>query len=229
MKGWLARGFALSLAFMLVGGCRGHEGGRRKTGFIAVSAEARAALAAFQAKDEKALRRALERLGEAGEQPELLAIPEMVRGVRLSPGGRYLVVTFGESLGGSKIIVLDATSARPLLGMRGYGESFSEDDRWMACLQHRYASPEPGADVGAYEALLLVDLGRVRGASPEDPMVFQTLVQDTDALLAGGTTEILDGKFIRVTRKSPPLSITYDFDGRVKAGKKRRWRYLKLF
>ena len=56
---------------------------------------------------------------QVGEQPDLLSTPEMVHNVSLSPGGRYLVITFGESLGGSKIIILDATSGRPLLGMRG--------------------------------------------------------------------------------------------------------------
>jgi hypothetical protein len=223
---WLV---AIAIAATAPAGCRHKEGARRETGYIAVNADARAALAAYQAKDEKALRRALQRLGEAGEQPELLAIPEMVRGVSLSRGGRYLVISFGESLGGSKLIILDATSARPLLGMRGYGESFSADDRWLACLQHRYSTPEPGADVGAYEVLLLVDLARVRGADRDDPMVFRTLVQDTGALLLGGQTEIIDDDHIRVTRAKPPLSVVYDFEGTKEVKKGRRWRYLKLF
>lgn len=220
---------ALVLAIAALGGCRGGKDHKRDTGFIAINAEARAALAAFEAKDDEKLRRALERLGELGEQRELLATPELVSKVSLSRGGNYLVINFGESLGGSKLIILDATSARPLLGLRGYGESFSADDRWMTCLQHRYATPEPGADVGAYEVLLLVDLGRVRGAALDDTTIFRSIVQDTEALLLGGQTEIIGDDRIRVTRESPPLSVTYDFDGKRIPEKGRRWRYLKLF
>ncbi len=224
--GWV---LVLILLGAAAGGCRGDDNKKRDTGVIAVHAEARAALTAFQANDSLGLTRALQRLGEVGEQPELLSMPELVRNVSLSRGGRYLVVAFGESLGGSKLIVLDVTSGRPLVGLRGYGESFSADDRWLACLQHRYATPEPGADVGSYEVLLLVDLGRVRGASPEDTRVFRSLVQDTEAQLLGGRTEIIDGDRIRVTREEPPLADVYDFDGKLVSKKKRRWRYLKLF
>ncbi|MDP3937274.1 MAG: hypothetical protein Q8R92_03960 [Deltaproteobacteria bacterium] len=226
-------GMGWALVLILLGavaaGCRGDDNKKRDTGFIAVHAEARAALAAFQANDTPQLTRALQRLGEVGEQPELLAMPDLVRSVSLSKGGRYLVLSFGESLGGSKLILLDAASGRPLLGIRGYGESFSADDRWLACLQHRYAMPEPDADVDSYEVLLLVDLGRVRGASPEDTRVFRSVVQDTEARLLGGKTEIIDGDRIRVTRPEPPLAAVYDFDGKPVSKKKRRWRYLKLF
>ena len=224
--GWV---LVLILVAAVAGGCRGEKGGKRSTGFIAVHAEARAALAAFQAKDTARLTRALQRLGEVGEQPELLATPELVSNVSLSKGGRYLVVAFGESFGGSKLIVLDAASGRPLLGLRGYGESFSADDRWLVCLQHRYATPEPDADVGPYEVLLIVDMGRVRGASPDDQSVFRSIVQDTQAKLLGGQTEIIGDDRIRVTRDKPPLSVVYDFEGKVAPEKGRRWRYLKLF
>ena len=209
--------------------CRGDGAGKRDTGYIAVHVDAREALAAFETQDQERLQRALGRLGEISERPELLASQSMIRKVAISRGGRYLVLLYGESLGGSRILLLNARNGRLLLGLRGYGESFSSDDRWLACLQHRYATPKVGGEVGAYEALLLVDLSRVRGAKLDDSAVFRTIVQDPDALFMRGETSFVTDDRIEIFRKDPPLSIAYSLDGKEIKGKGRRWKFMKLF
>lgn len=209
--------------------CRGDGGGNGSAGFIAVHETAREALAAYEVKDAERLDRAIIRLGEISARPELFASRQLIQRVKLSRGGRYLVLVFGQSLGGSRILLLDARTGRILLGLRGYGESFSSDDRWLACLQHRYATPQPGADVGAYEALMLVDLGRVRGASLDDTRVFRTIVQDPDARFMGGKTEFIADDRIEISREKPPIEVVYSLEGEVIEKQGRRWKFLKLF
>jgi hypothetical protein len=212
-------------------GCRGsaetQEG--RTSGFIAVQADAREALAAYEAKDPERISRALIRLGEISGQPDLLDTGDQVQRVDISAGGRYLLIALGESLGGSKILIFYARSGRLLLALKGYGASFSSDDRWLACLQHRYATPQPGADVEAYEALLLVDLGRVSGSAPNDGSVFRTIVNDLEARLRAGRTRFVEDDRIEVVRESPSLRITYTLEGKIVERKGRRWKFLKLF
>ena len=209
--------------------CRGEDGGHRNSGYIAVHVDAREAIAAYETQDQKRMERALGRLGEISERPELLASQSMIRKVEISRGGRYLVLLYGESLGGSKLLLLDARTGRLLLGLRGYGESFSSDDRWLACLQHRYATPRAGGEVGAYEALLLVDMARVRGAQLDDSTVFRTIVQDLDAHFMGGETSFITDDRIEIFREDPPLRIAYSLDGKEIKEKGRRWKFLKLF
>jgi hypothetical protein len=184
-------------------GCRGFRetGERRTSGFIAVHASAREALAAFESKDQDRLSRSL----------------------------RYLLVSTGESLGGSKILVFVARSGGLHLALKGYGASFSDDDRWLTCLQHRYTTPRPGADVDAYEALLLVDLGRVRGAASDDGSVFRTLVNDLEGRLRGGRTRFVKNDRIEIVRDNPSLRIAYTRQGKIFEGRGRRWKFLKLF
>lgn len=209
--------------------CRGNNAGKRNLGYIPVHADAREALAAYETQDQKRLARALGRLSQISERPELLASQSMIRKVGISRGGRYLVLLYGESLGGSKVLLLNARTGRLLLGLRGYGESFSSDDRWLACLQHRYATPRAGGEVGAYEALLLVDLSRVRGAKIDDPAVFRTIVQDPDARFMGGETSFITDDRIEIFRKDPPLRVAYSLDGKEIRENGRRWKFLKLF
>jgi hypothetical protein len=204
-------------------------GHRRASGFIAVHADAREVLAAFESKDPNRLSRALRRLAEVSGQPGLLSTGDPVRRVDISPGGRYLLVSTGESLGGSRILLFDARSARLDLTLNGYGASLSDDDRWLACLQHRYTTARPGADVSAYESLLLVDLDRVRGAASDDENVFRTLVNDLEGQLRGGRTRFTKNDQIEVVRDNPPLKITYTRQGKIVEPRGRRWKFLKLF
>ncbi len=211
--------------------CRGSRetGERRTSGFIAVHADAREALAAFESKDPERLSRSLRRLAEVSGHPDLLSAGDPVRLVDISAGGRYLLVSTGESLGGSRILVFVARSGHLHLALKGYGASFSDDDRWLACLQHRYATPSPGADVDAYEALLLVDLGRVRGAASDDGSVFRTLVNDLEGQLRGGRTRFTQNNRIEVLRDDPSLQIAYTREGKIVEPRGRRWKFLKLF
>jgi hypothetical protein len=212
-------------------GCRGFRetGERRTSGFIAVHASAREALAAFESKDQDRLSRSLRRLAEVSGHPALLSSGDPVRRVDISAGGRYLLVSTGESLGGSKILVFVARSGGLHLALKGYGASFSDDDRWLTCLQHRYTTPRPGADVDAYEALLLVDLGRVRGAASDDGSVFRTLVNDLEGRLRGGRTRFVKNDRIEIVRDNPSLRIAYTRQGKIFEGRGRRWKFLKLF
>jgi hypothetical protein len=219
----------LLLLLLSFSACRGENAGKRNSGYIPVHVDAREALAAYEAQDQERLERALGRLAQISERPELLASQSMIRKVGISRGGRYLVLLYGESLGGSKVLLLNARTGRLLLGLRGYGESFSSDDRWLACLQHRYATPREGGEVGAYEALLLVDMSRVRGAKLDDPAVFRTLVQDPDANFMRGKTSFITDEHIEIFRKDPPLRVAYSLDGKEIKGKGRRWKFMKLF
>lgn len=215
---------------LIVASCRGSDDNRESpTGYIAIHAQVREVLAGFQGNDLDRLSHAMELLGEINDRQELLVDVENVHSVDLSPRGRYLIIGLGRSLGGSKQLVLDARSGQLLLGVKGYGASFSPDDRWLGCLQHRYATPEPGADVGAYEVLLLVDLGRVRGSSLNDPTVFRSIVNDLEGRLTGGQTSFVRKDRIAIDRQDPHLHIEYTLEGEVAGKEERRWKFLKLF
>ena len=221
----------LSLPIVLIGpSCRGSDDNHEApTRYIAIHAQVREVLAGFKGNDPYRLSHAMELLGEINDRQELLVDVEHVHSVDLSSRGRYLIIGLGSSLGGSKQLVLDARSGQLLLGVKGYGPSFSPDDRWLACLQHRYATPKPGADVGPYEVLLLIDLGRVRGSSLNDPTVFHSIVNDLEGRLTGGQTSFVRKDRIAIDRQDPPLHIEYTLKGEIAGKEERRWKFLKLF
>jgi hypothetical protein len=221
------------LACLLIAGvsaCRGRHKALEipEPRFIAVHRYVREALSAYHAKDRQRLTIAFTRLEELNGQPGVLT-GEKLRALDLSSGGRYLVAVTGATMGGSRVLVFEAASANLLLGVNGYGASISPDDRWLACLQHRYATPEPGADVGSYEALMLVDLGRVRGSSPDDAEVFRTVITDPESRLMNARAEFTGTETIRLVREKPPLEEEYTFTGQRVKKEGRRWKYLKLF
>jgi hypothetical protein len=220
----------VSLALLALSGCRGPHKPMKipASRYIAVHREVREAMAAFEAKNSKRLTRVFDRLGEINDQPSLLSPGEGVRVVELSPGGRYLIVGKGETLGGAQLLIFEAKSARLLLGLNGYGAGISSDDRWLALLQHRYATPEPDADVGTYEAILLVDLGRVRGASPDDNAVFQTIVTDLEGKFMRARTTFLGNDRIALVREKPALYEEFTLQGKSVPKHHRRWIFLKL-
>ena len=122
----------------------------------------------------------------------------------------------------------DKATGKLLLGANGYATSLSPDDRWLACLQHRYATPQPGADVGSYEAVLLVDMGRVRGAETDDATVFRTLVSDPHGRLMNARIEFVEHDRVRLYREKPPLDEEYTLDGEPVKQHGRRWYWLWL-
>ena len=223
--------FALTL--FTVSACRGPRKEIRlpEPKFIAVHRDIREAFSAYRARDPRRLDLAYGHLAEMNDLPGVAPQGEPTRAMSLSPGGRYLVVTLGATMGGSKVLLFEAASGRLLLGVNGYATSVSPDDRWLACLQHRYATSEPGADVGSYEALLLVDLGRVRGAASDDPTVFHTLVSDTEGRIVNARPEFTGNDRIRLVRAKPPLKEEYTLEGEPvnkKEKKGRRWYWLWL-
>jgi hypothetical protein len=218
------------MVILALAGCRGshkplHIPASR---YIAVHRDVREVIAAFEAKDGKRLSRAFDRLGELSDRPSLLSPGERLSAADLSPLGRYLIVGKGDTLGGAQVLVFEASSGRLVLGVNGYGASVSPDDRWLALLQHRYATPEPNADVGSYEAILLVDLGHVRGASPDDDTVFRTIVNDFQGKFMRGKTEFVGNDRIAVVRRKPPLYETFTLEGEPVPKHHRRWIFLKL-
>lgn len=196
--------------------------------FIAVHRDVREVFAAYRAKDPRRIDLAFARLGELNGRPDVVPQGEPVRAIDLSPGSRFLIAVTGTTMGGSKVLVFEAVSGKLLLGVNGYAAAFSADDRWLACLQHRYATPEPGADVGSYEAILLVDMGRVRGATPDDSTVFKTIVRDPEDRLMNSRIEFLGNDRVRVYRDKPPLDEEYTLEGDKVQEKGRRWYWLWL-
>lgn len=196
--------------------------------FIAVHRDVREALGAYRAKDPRRIDLAFARLGDLNARPDVVPHGEPVRAMDLSPNGRFLVTVTGATLGGSKVLVFETVSGRLLLGVNGYSTSLSHDDRWLVCLQHRYATPEPGADIGSYEAVLLVDMGRVRGAAPDDTTVFKTLVSDPRSRLMNAQLEFVGKDHVRIHREKPPLDEQYTLDGQEVKKKGRRWYWLWL-
>ncbi len=92
--------------------CRGDDGGNRNSGYIAVHVDAREAIAAYENQDQERLAQALSRLGEISERPDLLTSQSMIRKVEISKGGRYHVLLYGESLGGSKLLLFNPRTGR---------------------------------------------------------------------------------------------------------------------
>jgi hypothetical protein len=220
----------LALCLLALSACSGpHKKAKiPESRFIAVHREVREVFAAYRAKDRRRLDLAFARLGELNVRPDVLPRGQPVRAMDLSPGGRFLVIVTGTTMGGSKVFVLEAVSAKILLGLNGYETSLSTDDRWLACLQHRYATPEPGADVGSYEAILLVDMGRVRGAAADDTTVFRTLVRDPEDRFMNARIEFVGNDRVRVFRAKPPIDEQYTLDGMKVREKGRRWYWLWL-
>jgi hypothetical protein len=220
----------LALCFLVFSACSGPHKKIKipEPRFIAVHRDVREVFAAHRAKDPRRIDLAFSRLGELNGRPDVVPQGEPVRAIDLSPGSRFLIAVTGTTMGGSKVLVFEAVSGKLLLGVNGYATAFSADDRWLACLQHRYATPEPGADVGSYEAILLVDMGRVRGATPEDTTVFKTLVRDPEDRLMNSRIEFLGNDRIRVYRQKPPLDEQYTLEGDKVQEKGRRWYWLWL-
>jgi hypothetical protein len=196
--------------------------------FIAVHRDVREVFAAYRAKDTRRMDLAFSRLGELNARPDIVPQGEPVRSMDLSPEGRFLVAVTGATLGGSRVLVFEAVTGKLLLGANGYATAFSPDDRWLACLQHRYATPEPGADVGSYEAVLLVDMGRVRGAEPDDATVFKTLVSDPHSRFMNARIEFIGPDQVRLWREKPPLDERYTLEGEQVKKQGRRWYWLWL-
>jgi hypothetical protein len=218
------------MVLLALAGCRGFHKPLRipASQYIPVQRDVREVIAAFEAKNGKQLSRAFDRLGELSDQPSLLSAGDRVSAAHLSPLGRYLIVGTGDTMGGAEVLIFEARSGRLVLGVNGYGASVSPDDRWLALLQHRYATPEPNADVGSYEAILLVDLGHVRGASPDDDTVFRTIVHDFQGKFMRAGTEFVRTDRIAVVRRKPKLYEAFTLEGKPVPKHHRRWIFLKL-
>ncbi len=228
LRTWILLAFGLSLLALFA--CNGPHKTIKipESRFIAVHRDVREAFAAHRTKDPRRLDLAFARLGDLNARPDVVPRGEPVRAMDLSPGGRFLVAVTGATMGGSKVLVFETATGKLLLGANGYATALSPDDRWLACLQHRYATPEPGADVGSYEAVLLVDMGRVRGAETDDATVFKTLVSDPHGRLMNAQLEFIGNDRVRIRREKPPLDEEYTLDGEQVKKKGRRWYWLWL-
>jgi len=228
LRGWIPRTLALSLLALCA--CSGPHKKVKipESRFIAVHRDVREVFAAYRAKDPQRLDLGFARLGDLNARPDVVPRGEPVRAMDLSPGGRFLVAVTGATMGGSKVLVFETATGKLLLGANGYATALSPDDRWLACLQHRYATPQPGADVGSYEAVLLVDMGRVRGAETDDATVFRTLVSDSRSRLMNARIEFVGNDRVRLHREKPPLDEQYTLDGEQVKMKGRRWYWVWL-